>query len=97
MDTGLDIPSVARSARSTVAGLLLQQLRLNPGRIAVDDGRRRLTYAAFVGRVRRLAGMLARKGYPAGLAFRVVRDALAVTTSRSRTRTRSSFLPWVPL
>lgn len=28
-------------------------------------------------RVRRLAGMLARKGYPPGLAFRVVRDALA--------------------
>ena len=28
-------------------------------------------------RVRRLAGMLARKGYPAGTAFRVVRDALA--------------------
>jgi regulatory protein len=29
-----------------------------------------------VARTRRLAGMLARKGYPAGLAFRVVRDAL---------------------
>ena len=28
-------------------------------------------------RVRRLAGMLARKGYPAGVAFRVVREALA--------------------
>ena len=28
-------------------------------------------------RVRRLAGMLARKGYPSGLAMRVVRDALA--------------------
>ena len=28
-------------------------------------------------RVRRLAGMLARKGYPPGLAFRVVREALA--------------------
>ena len=27
-------------------------------------------------RIRRLAGMLARKGYPAGLAFRVVREAL---------------------
>jgi regulatory protein len=27
-------------------------------------------------RTRRLAGMLARKGYPAGLAFRIVRDAL---------------------
>lgn len=28
-------------------------------------------------RVRRLAGMLARKGYPAGVAFGVVRDAMA--------------------
>lgn len=28
-------------------------------------------------RVRRLAGMLARKGYPAGTAYRVVREALA--------------------
>ncbi len=28
-------------------------------------------------RVRRLAGLLARKGYPAGLAFRVVKQALA--------------------
>ena len=28
-------------------------------------------------RVRRLAGLLARKGYPAGMAFRVVREALA--------------------
>jgi regulatory protein len=27
-------------------------------------------------RTRRLAGMLARKGYPAGLAFRVIREAL---------------------
>src|SRR5580698_9924635 len=27
-------------------------------------------------RIRRLAGMLARKGYPAGLAYRVVREAL---------------------
>lgn len=27
-------------------------------------------------RIRRLAGMLARKGYPAGLAFRVVREAM---------------------
>ena len=28
-------------------------------------------------RIRRLTGMLARKGYPAGLSYRVVRDALA--------------------
>ena len=33
--------------------------------------------AAPDARVRRLAGMLARKGYPAGLAFRVVKEALA--------------------
>ena len=32
-------------------------------------------------RVRRLAGMLARKGYPGGLAFAVVRDALAQESS----------------
>jgi regulatory protein len=32
-------------------------------------------------RVRRLAGMLARKGYPPGLAMRVVRDALAADGS----------------
>ena len=31
---------------------------------------------AYDARVRRLAGMLARKGYPGGLALRVVRDAL---------------------
>jgi regulatory protein len=40
------------------------------GRLA---GTRSLEPAA---RTRRLAGMLARKGYPPGLAFRVVRDAL---------------------
>jgi regulatory protein len=38
------------------------------------SGTRRLDRAA---RVRRLAGMLARKGYPPGLAMRVVREALA--------------------
>jgi regulatory protein len=36
-------------------------------------GTRRLEPAA---RVRRLVGLLARKGYPAGLAYRVVREAL---------------------
>ena len=32
-------------------------------------------------RMRRLAGMLGRKGYPAGLAFRVIREALAAEAS----------------
>ena len=35
---------------------------------------------AYETRVRRLAGMLARKGYGSGLAMRVVRDALAADT-----------------
>jgi regulatory protein len=35
-------------------------------------------------RLRRLTGMLARKGYPAGLAFRVVRDALAAELSEAQ-------------
>jgi len=34
-------------------------------------------------RVRHLVGMLARKGYPAGLAFQVVREALAEDSRRS--------------
>jgi regulatory protein len=32
---------------------------------------------------RRLAGMLARKGYPAGLAFRVVKDAMAAQSAEA--------------
>jgi regulatory protein len=46
-------------------------------RMLVDrklSGTRGLDPAA---RVRRLTGMLARKGYPGGLAMRVVREALA--------------------
>lgn len=56
----------------------------------LDPGTERTTAKALVARrlaasrglarearVRRLAGMLARKGYPPGLAFQVVRDALA--------------------
>jgi regulatory protein len=34
-------------------------------------------------RTRRLAGMLARKGYPAGLAFRVIREALEAEAEAS--------------
>jgi hypothetical protein len=35
-------------------------------------------------RVRHLVGMLARKGYPAGLAFQVVREALEAEGQRGR-------------
>ena len=46
-------------------------------RALVDRKLRSTRGLATDARVRRLAGMLARKGYPAGLAFRIVRDALA--------------------
>ena len=40
-------------------------------------------------RIRRLAGMLARKGYPAGLAFRVIREALEAEGERAVARGRT--------
>ena len=46
-------------------------------RALVDRKLRATRGLATDARVRRLAGMLARKGYPAGLAFRVVKEALA--------------------
>ena len=46
-------------------------------RALVDRKLRSTRGLATDARVRRLAGMLARKGYPAGVAFRIVRDALA--------------------
>ncbi len=50
---------------------------LATARALVDRRLRTTTGLAPQARVRRLAGMLARKGYPAGVAFRVVREALA--------------------
>lgn len=46
-------------------------------RSLVDRKLRTTTGLATDARVRRLAGMLARKGYPAGVAFVVVKEALA--------------------
>jgi regulatory protein len=57
----LDPAIEERTARDLVA----RKLRAEPATAAPD--------AAF----RRLVGMLARKGYPAGLAIRIVKDALA--------------------
>lgn len=66
MTNGLGLPAVARSARSTVAGLLWQQVRLSPLAVAVDDGARLLTYGQFVDRVRRLAALLVAGGVGRG-------------------------------
>jgi regulatory protein len=68
---------VADEAVAEAVATLDPEVELATARTLVDRklaSTRGLTTDA---RVRRLAGMLARKGYPAGTAFRVVREALA--------------------
>ena len=62
--------------REAVAGLDPEQ-EAATARALVDRRLRSTRGLPTDARVRRLAGMLARKGYPAGLAFRVVKEALA--------------------
>lgn len=69
---GVDDESVA----DAMAGLD-PDVELATARALVDRRLRTTTGLATDVRVRRLSGLLARKGYPAGVAFRVVRQALA--------------------
>ena len=64
------------SAAAAVAGLD-PQVELATARALVDRRLRTTVGLSADARVRRLVGMLARKGYPAGTAFRVVKEALA--------------------
>jgi regulatory protein len=69
---GVDEPAIAEAVAELDPAVELATARaLVARRLPATRG---LTVDA---RVRRLAGMLARKGYPAGTAFRVVREALA--------------------
>ena len=60
-----------------VVGGLDPETELQTARALVERKLRTTTGLSPEVRVRRLAGMLARKGYPAGLAYQVVREALA--------------------
>lgn len=64
------------TAAEAVAAIDRDQ-ELASARALVDRRLRSTAGLTTDARVRRLAGMLARKGYPAGTAFRVVREALA--------------------
>jgi regulatory protein len=67
---------VDRDDIQTAVAKLSSETELATARALVE---RRLAGTASLpgqARLRRLVGMLARKGYPAGLAYRVVRDAL---------------------
>ena len=57
------------------------EVELATARALVDRRLRTTIGLPTEARVRRLAGMLARKGYPAGLAFQVVKQALAAEGS----------------
>ena len=69
---GLD-DDVVREA----VGELDPEVELETARALVERKLRSTAGLTTEARIRRLAGMLARKGYPAGVAFRVVKDALA--------------------
>ncbi len=57
---------IRRAGASTIGSLFRARARLVPGAIAVDDGRRRLTYAALGERVSRTADALASLGIARG-------------------------------
>ncbi len=58
--------SIDAAGRATVGGLLRQQARIRADEIAVEDSRASWTYAAFNGRVNRLANALAGRGVRRG-------------------------------
>lgn len=68
---------VADEAVAEAVDGLDPELELATARALVDRRLRTTAGLPTQARVRRLAGMLARKGYPAGTAFRVVKEALA--------------------
>jgi regulatory protein len=68
---------VADDTAAEALATLDPERELATARELVDRRLRTTTGLPVDARVRRLAGMLARKGYPAGTAFRVVREALA--------------------
>jgi fatty-acyl-CoA synthase len=57
---------VARASRSTVATLFAGRARVHPGRPAVDDGQRVVTYGRLEERAARLAGVLRARGVARG-------------------------------
>jgi regulatory protein len=68
---------VADDVAREAVGSIDREQEAATARALVDRKLRSTRGVATDARVRRLAGMLARKGYPAGVAYRVVKEALA--------------------
>ena len=66
----------AEDIRSAIDAQLDPETEVSAARHLVDRKLNATRGLSPEQRTRRLAGMLARKGYPAGLAFRVIREAL---------------------
>jgi len=77
-------PLVRRAAASTVASLFAAHARVHPGRVAVEDAARVLTYGELADRVGRLAAALAARG--------VVRGDRVAILSENRTEYLEVFL-----
>ena len=69
---------------AAAVGALDPEVELATARALVDRRLRTTVGLPTEARVRRLAGMLARKGYPAGLAFQVVKQALAAEGAQTQ-------------
>jgi fatty-acyl-CoA synthase len=67
-------PLVRRATGSTVSSLFLGAARLHPGRTAIEDAQRRLTYSEVSGRTRRLASVLAAAGVSRGSRVAVLSE-----------------------
>ncbi|WP_203899518.1 regulatory protein RecX [Virgisporangium aliadipatigenens] len=86
----LDDETEEATARELVARRLKQERaaqrrpRRSPGEGDGDDDPAALRKAQEA-LIRRLVGMLARKGYPAGMAFRIVKDALSEEIDNAET------------
>ncbi len=66
----------AGQIREAIEGQLGPEAEVSAARRLVERKLAVMTALSAEQRTRRLAGMLARKGYPPGLAFRVIREAL---------------------
>ena len=63
-----------RGAASTVASLFTTPVQLCPGRLALVDGQRKITYGALSERVRRLAEWLRRRGVGQGMRVAILSE-----------------------
>ena len=67
-------PLVQRAAASSVASLFAAHARVHPGRVAVEDAERVLTYGELANRVRRLASALPARGVGRGSRVAVLSE-----------------------